>query len=493
MAVPADRTLGIVRVSTIEQSQEDRYSIPHQRAHIAEECANRRLELVHVFEFVQSGAKVMSEDGERRRVMQFIRENGVSVVMVHELDRLARSMLDTLLVVDELNRLGVTLISIHDGFDTSTPQGQLQMHILAAFAEYFRKQLASKVLGGMIERARKGLPMHGNRPIGYRLVAGPNAKLAAYEVDEEEAKTVRLMYDLYLGRNGHAPLGYRAISEHLNRAGLFTRRGKPWQSSKVRDTLANEVYTGTFVWRDVRIPNALPPIIDQSTYDQVRAQALRRADVGGRAAAGEFLLSGLLRCGRCGGSMVGVTTHKKYKDKPLTYRYYKCNNYGTRGSSYCSSRYYRCEDIESEIFKDIAAVIRSSKSTVKREFLPLDRARLEEDLQLRRQELEKTAGMIDRAAVAYEAGQYDLDFFSRRRDALKAEQGTLQQEIRRLEGALRTRPNPEAALRQVAERLADAEQLLRQADPKRVKPILLAVIDRITVEDAAKIQITYRV
>ncbi|WP_375167419.1 recombinase family protein [Desulfofundulus thermocisternus] len=64
---------------------------------------------------------------ERQQILKFIRDHGISVVIVHELDRLARSMPDTLLFVNKLDKLGVTFISIHDGFDTSTPQGQLHL------------------------------------------------------------------------------------------------------------------------------------------------------------------------------------------------------------------------------------------------------------------------------------------------------------------------------------------------------------------------------
>ena len=95
-----NRTLAIVRVSTAEQAQEERYSIPHQRTHIQEECRHRSIDLVHICEFVQSGAKVLSSSSkERAEVIQYIRDYSINVVVVHELDRLARSMLDTLLLL----------------------------------------------------------------------------------------------------------------------------------------------------------------------------------------------------------------------------------------------------------------------------------------------------------------------------------------------------------------------------------------------------------
>jgi site-specific DNA recombinase len=195
MESAGSRALAIVRVSTVEQAHEERYSIPHQRTHITEECRHRGLDLVHFFEFVQSGAKVLSDTGkEKAEVIKFIKSYGINTVIVHELDRLARSMLDTLLFVDQLDKLGVSFVSIHDGFDTTTAQGKLQMHILSAFSEYFRKQLASKVMGGMIERAKQGRHM-GRRPLGYQIGQ------AGFEIDKEEAKIIRLIFVMYLEQN----------------------------------------------------------------------------------------------------------------------------------------------------------------------------------------------------------------------------------------------------------------------------------------------------
>lgn len=472
--------IGIVRVSTFEQGQGDRYSLPHQKSHIKEECQARGIRLLNTFEFIQSGAKVMSETGERRRVLDYIRQHQVQVVVVHELDRLARSMLDTLVFVDELDKAGVAIISVHDKFDTSTPQGRLQMHILAAFAEYFRKQLASKVLGGMLERAQKGLPMHGNRPFGYRFALGANAKLAAYEVVEEEAKIIRLMYDLYLGRNGQAQLGYRGIADYLNRDHIATRKGGIWQASTVRELLANEVYVGAFVWRDVRIPNSHPPIIDEETFAAVAAMARRKASMG-RAPASDFLLSGMLRCAQCGGSMVGVTTHKTYKGKPLTYKYYLCDTYRTKGRHACAGGYYRCEMIDGQV---LGAIQQFQPGVA--DVLPADADEVRELIRHKTGDLSRLDGMLDRAAAAYEAGQYDLDFFSQRKKALLQEQEDIRQEVAQLE--LRLHRQPDKA--HVAKKLRDVKALLK--DPARAKAVLMTIIDRVTVAGPEDMRITFR-
>ncbi len=468
MRSTGNRTLAIVRVSTADQAREERYSIPHQRSHITEECRRRGLELVHFFEFVQKGGRVLSDRSrEKAEVLKFIKDYSIHYVIVHELDRLARSMLDTLLFVDQLDKMGVSFISIHDGFDTSTAQGQLQMHILAAFAEYFRKQLASKVVGGMVERAKQGRHM-GRRPLGYRI--GPGG----LEVDEDEAKIVKMIYTMYLDQN----LGLRAIADHLNGMGLKGIKGDLWSHNTIRDILENEVYTGTFTWSEIRVENNHPPIIGRETWEKVQIRRRRKKDLGGRSQNSFYLLSGLLRCGVCGqGTLVGRYVRKgKYR-----YRYYTCNNYASRGTTMCSAKYIRADWIENRVMEDIRELIADGKAAVNREMIPPDGDILKEELALKKRELDRLRLMIVRAAEAYERGDYDLDFFSRRREIITRQRAELEREIENLRAKAEGGFSPEKLEARMGMRPENAMAVVTEREPLKVKARLQVLIDRVVV------------
>jgi len=471
--------LGIVRVSTIEQAQEERYSIPHQRTHIAEECRTRKLDLVHIFEFVQSGAKVLSSSGkERQAVLKFIQDYGVSVVIVHELDRLARSMLDTLLFVDQLDKMGVSFVSIHDGFDTTTAQGQLQMHILSAFSEYFRKQLASKVLGGMIERAKQGKYM-GRRPLGYKLTPD------GFEIDEEEAKIVRLIYSMYMEQN----FGLRAIADMLNRMDFKSLRGNSWAHVSVREIIENEVYTGTFTWGDVRVENNHPVIIDRGMWDQTQARRKRKADLGGRSQNDFYLLSGLLRCGVCKeATLVG----RKARKGKYTYRYYTCNNYASRGTGTCDIGYIRADLLEENVLLDIEEILKDG-TLVNREIIPSDVDVLKENLVMKERELERLKTMLIRAAEAYETGQYDIGFFSQRRETILAQQVGVEEDIINLNNQLSCQLSGEAMEEKIKACAKAAASILIEQDPIKRKAHLQGLISHIEVRSKDDITIYYRI
>jgi DNA invertase Pin-like site-specific DNA recombinase len=158
------RVLGVARVSTQEQAHGDRFSIPHQREQITQYCLQRRWELIDVVESVHSGG---SNYRELQHILERVRHDHIQVVVVNELDRLARDMVSTLLFLEDLQKVGCRFASVADEMDLTTPDGELKMMILSVFAHYFRKQLARKVKGGLAERARQGKHHGGRPPYGF--------------------------------------------------------------------------------------------------------------------------------------------------------------------------------------------------------------------------------------------------------------------------------------------------------------------------------------
>ncbi len=471
------KAIAITRVSTMEQAKEERYSIPHQKSHISEECRHKNIDLVHIFEFVQSGAKVMKGTGkEREQVLKFIREHNIEVVIVHELDRLARSMLDTLLFVDELDRINVVFISVHDGFDTSTPQGKLQMQILSAFSEYFRKQLASKVMGGLTERAKNGLPM-GRRPYGRDITP------AGFVVNEEEAKVIRLIAQLYLDEN----LGHRSIADKLNNMDCRTQTNSLWSHQAVKDILANENNTSTFVWNGSRVEGALQPILDRETYERIQTRRNKKANIGGRSQNNDYLLSGLLRCVHCNGSITGHTSRKgKY-----TYKYYICVNYITKGVSVCPGEWIRADRLEKGILADIELL--SEGTLINGQLIPSDIEDLHQEAILKRKELDNIGSMRERAAIAYENKAYDLDFYNKRKSTLADQEASLLKDLELIRTELEHRLSSEELEKRLIQKREEIKQILKEDGIQKAKVRLQGLIDHIEVRTAEDFTVFYRV
>ena len=88
------------------------------------------------------------------RVIRDARRRRFDVLVCWRLDRLGRSLKHLVTLIDELQILGVSFVSLNEGIDATTPAGRLQLHILAALAEFERSRIAERVQAGLT-RARK--------------------------------------------------------------------------------------------------------------------------------------------------------------------------------------------------------------------------------------------------------------------------------------------------------------------------------------------------
>ena len=93
----------------------------------------------------------------------------VDVLVCWRLDRLGRNLRHLVTLLDELQALGVSFVSLNEGIDATTPAGRLQLHVLAALAEFERARIAERVKAGLARARRNGTRL--GRPRLTRLPA----------------------------------------------------------------------------------------------------------------------------------------------------------------------------------------------------------------------------------------------------------------------------------------------------------------------------------
>lgn len=86
-------------------------------------------------------------------LLQDARRRRFDVLVCWRLDRLGRNLKHLITMLEELQALGVSFVSLAEGIDATTPAGKLQMHILGAIAEFERERIRERVLAGL-QRAR---------------------------------------------------------------------------------------------------------------------------------------------------------------------------------------------------------------------------------------------------------------------------------------------------------------------------------------------------
>ncbi|WP_319412640.1 recombinase family protein [uncultured Cohaesibacter sp.] len=352
------------RVSTSRQAEKD-LSIPDQLRHARQYCEQRDWELVR--EFVEPGA---SATNDNRRVFQELiafacgPDKPIDAVLVHSFSRFFRDDYDLETYRRRLQKHGVSLISMTQEIADS-PQGDLIRSFITKCDAYHSAETAKHTTRTMLENARQGYWNGGKPPFGYRTVEaekrGDRVK-KRLAIDEDEATLVRRIYDLYTNGDGvSGPLGVKAIVNHLNDRGI-NRRGKMFYVSHVHDILQRTIYTGTHYFnrldsktreikpREEWIPVDVPPIIEQVVFDKVQRtlEAKRPQNTPPRVVSGPTLLSGLLKCATCGGSMVLRT------GKSGQYRYYACSTCARKGKTACPGRSIRMDFMDDLILQELA-------------------------------------------------------------------------------------------------------------------------------------------
>lgn len=303
--------------------QKDR-SIDDQYAVCERLTKNQNLKIVARYsDRAKSGAVMLERDG-LLEMMTAAKAKQFDHIVVESLDRLSRDQADLPLLFKKLSFYGVKIITL-EGETTDIHVG-----IRGITNPVFLRDLANKVRRGHEGQVREGKMCA--LPYGYRVVPGkPNER----EIDPIEAATVRRIFQQYA--DGMSP---RAIAAALTRDGIARPNGTkdPWSHQAFIGAdvqggmLKNRIYVGEIVWNKQR--NAKDPdtqrrvkraapiedrvisqaphlrIIDDVLWNAVQKVRTDRAvakGVAGRLpkviARTGHLLSGLLRCGACEGSM----------------------------------------------------------------------------------------------------------------------------------------------------------------------------------------------
>ena len=143
------------RVSTVDQEPEN------QLAELRRYCEARGWTAT---EFVDRG---VSGSKDRRPALDELiaaaKRRKFDVVVCWRLDRLGRNLRHLVVLLDELNAMGVSFVSLNEGIDLMTPAGRLQLHILASLSEFERSRIQERVRAGLARVRAQGRRL-GRKP-----------------------------------------------------------------------------------------------------------------------------------------------------------------------------------------------------------------------------------------------------------------------------------------------------------------------------------------
>ena len=290
-------------------------------------------------------------------------------VIVHKLDRFARSRYDSAFYKRTLKTNGVQLVSVLEHFG-SEPESIIMEGLLESMSEYYSANLSREVKKGQMENALACKHTGGQPPLGYRVT--PDLR---YEINEDEARTIRLIFDSVI--NG---MSYADISKELNRRGFRTRRGREFGKNSLYEILRNEKYAGVYTFRRstpagadgrrnnhgsrndmIRTEGGIPQIVSREEFEAVQKimDSRKREPSPKCSAKEEYLLSGKVFCGVCGKTFCG-NRQWSGRSKRL-YVTYRCNSRSESGLRACGNKAINRDYLEKYVFRLLADVLFDEK------------------------------------------------------------------------------------------------------------------------------------
>ena len=370
-----------IRVST--SIQVDGYSLDAQRQAIQNYANYEKMHIVREYADEGFSGKNIAGREQFQEMLEDIQSDrdGVKFVLVFKLSRFGRNAADTLFSLQTMQDFGVNLISVDDKLDSSTDVGKVMISIMSSMAEMERDNIHAQTMAGRRQKARMGGWNGGFAPYGYKLINGH------LTVEEEEAKVVRMIFDLFV----NTTLGANGVAKKLNDDGIkkiVRQNGKldAFTGHFVKLVLDNPVYMGKIAFgrrhtakvngkrNEYKVMKQLDEsciIIADGEHDALVSEELWRKAEAKRKETGikkekkeqdhEYILSGLIKCPCCGKGMYGIVSRsKKRKDgTPYPpYYSYSCRETMTKTGRQCEfGKSFSAPKLDEEVRKLIVSLV----------------------------------------------------------------------------------------------------------------------------------------
>jgi site-specific DNA recombinase len=364
------------RVSTVEQAEEG-YSIDEQERLLIEWCSKHGYVVYKCYSDRGISGKDIKNRPALKELLNDAEEKKFDMVISWKINRISRKLADVLKIVDVLEQNNITFKSYSEPFETDTPAGKMQFQMMALIGEFERGTIAQNVKMGMCAKAKTG-EWCGGRVLGYDLVPleileGAKRRKTKLTINKKEAETVKFIFNQYADGKG-----YKAITNQLNSLEHKTKKGNDFSVGSIKDILTNPVYIGKVRynvrqnWSEKRRRNinANPiivdgiheAIIDIELWDKVQTIIASKSGKPSRIYDGEYPLTGILKCPKCGAGMVIMrTTNKLVDGTKKRIAYYACGSWKNKGTAVCNSNTIRVDKANDYVFGKISELLANEK------------------------------------------------------------------------------------------------------------------------------------
>lgn len=402
-------------------------------------------------------------------LLRAARAGEIDTILVWATDRLYRRLTDLERIVSTLD--GVDVLAVKSGrVDLSTADGRLHARMLGSVAQHESEKKAERLTARAKQRAHDGVMVASARPFGWTW-ADPDpvdptrprkGSRAGLVIDEHEAEAVREVFSLVAGGGS-----VRGAARLLTERGFTGTNGVPFGPDTARLILTNPRHAGRVLYRGKVLPGVegAARIVDCDTFDRVDlilSDPSRRTSPGRPAGTP---LSGIARCGKCGGPMNASNKHSR----------------GTKAAVYVCAREQhltrRRELVDGPVLALMGAWLIENAERIAASAEPPSSDR-EREARARAEEL---TVRLDRMTVMVAEGLMDPVDFAPAAKAIRARLA----DARKAAARVRTRPATAALVG--AESVSEAwAALVADEDVEPLRRLLREVLDSVQVLPAAK-------
>ncbi len=390
-----------------------------------------------------SGTSTKKRDSFNRMIVD-AKAGRFDFIITKEISRFSRSTLDSIQYTQELLEHDVGVFFQNDNINTLDSDSEFRLVVMAGVAQDEVRKLSERLKFGFRQAIKNGHVLGNDKLWGY------DKKDCVLTINEEEAKVIRRIFDLYANQK----MGIRRISQTLYDEGFTSRKGNAFNVLTIRHILENPKYKGWYcanksqtvdyrskrkVFLDesewVMYPDpSVPAIVSEELWDRANALYKQRSQqMMSHQSAAEFHnrypYSGKIICEEHGTSFHRQVLKSAKGDKEV----WQCRVYRNRGRAACSAPQLRSAELDqimAQIFDQLAqdkqaileAVMKVIQSVPDEHDYQRDALRLEEDLSA-------IHAKKDRLLEMSIAGAITIDEFKKRNDGFNEQIQKLEEQL----------------------------------------------------------------
>lgn len=423
----------------------------------------------------------------------------IDLIVTKSVSRFARNTVDSLTTIRELKEHGCECFFEKENIWTFDSKGELLITIMSSLAQEESRSISENCTWGQRKRFADGkVTVPFSRFLGYD--RGDDGNLV---VNEEQAKTVRRIYSMFL--KGSTPFG---IAKALTEDGVpAPAGGAKWSQTTVKSILTNEKYKGDALLQKSyiedfltkkQVPNngEIPQyyvegnheaIVSAEVFDMAQRELERRKAARTRH-SGVHLLSGRIACGCCGGTFGSKVWHSGDEYRRVVWQ---CNR-KYKGGGKCAAPHVT-EDEMRAAFVSAANKMLATRQTVCEDFKAMrdalySTAALEAERTALADEVEVSARLIDEAISANARAAQDQDAYQRRYDELVARYDSAREKLDSVEAQIAHKTSVRDAIEAFLRELESREAVMDGFDADA----FCALVDHVTVYAKSDIRVTFR-